>query len=160
MQDLVPAGGIAEFWTTAVTSYATDHRPADAEGAGPGMFWATALVRELAQAGLPCFSGLAIPGGVDWQVFMLRLNLRDVRSLPGDFCSPAWRRTRTSGPVEERQREWARVHGVSCTLCLKEIKQHGTDNTTKFHSTAQRPEPKRARPRRQQQQVCKAAGSA
>ena len=65
VQDLVPAGGIANFWTTTVLSYATGWRPGDADGAGPGMFYATAMIQELARAGYPCFSGLAIPGGVD-----------------------------------------------------------------------------------------------
>ena len=77
VQDLVPGGDIQSFWPTTVISYATGSRPGDAKGAGPGMYFATAMVRALAAAGFSCFSGLAIPGGVNWRIFMLRLDLED-----------------------------------------------------------------------------------
>ena len=44
VQDLVPNGDIEQFWTTTVVSYATGNRPGDARGAGPGMYYATAMV--------------------------------------------------------------------------------------------------------------------
>ena len=59
-------------------SYATGMRPGDAGGAGPGMYYATAMIQALAAAGFDCFSGLCIPGGVDWKVFLLRLKVKQL----------------------------------------------------------------------------------
>eukprot|EP01050_Picozoa_sp_SAG11_P006460 SAG11_NODE_501_length_8895_cov_12.129832_11_plen_751_part_01 len=69
MSDPDPTDGCAD---------ATGSRAGDAKGAGPGMCFAAAMVLALAKVGYECFSGLCIPGGVDWKVFMLRLNLEDV----------------------------------------------------------------------------------
>ena len=33
----------------------------------------------LAEAGFPCFSGLCIPGGVDWKTFLPRLQLKRIK---------------------------------------------------------------------------------
>ena len=78
VQALIPGGGIDAFWSTVVLSYATGCRGAgtDADGAGPGMYFAAAMVMALAEAGFPCFSGLCIPGGVDWKIFLPRLKLK------------------------------------------------------------------------------------
>eukprot|EP01050_Picozoa_sp_SAG11_P011554 SAG11_NODE_1232_length_5452_cov_73.066131_3_plen_462_part_00 len=81
VQALIPPGGVAGFWPTVVLTYATGRRrgSADAEGAGPGMYFAAAMVAALAQAGFPCFSGLCIPGGVDWKTFLPRLQLKRIK---------------------------------------------------------------------------------
>ena len=42
------------------------------------MYFAAAMVVALAAAGFPCFSGLCIPGGVDWKIFLPRLKLKRV----------------------------------------------------------------------------------
>ena len=68
VQSLIPAGGVDAFWPQVVLSYATGSRlGVDAKGAGPGMYFAAAMIVALAGAGFPCFSGLCIPGGVDWK---------------------------------------------------------------------------------------------
>ena len=80
VQSLIPAGGIEAFWPMVVLSYATGSRhEVDAQGAGPGMYFAAATIVALARAGFPCFSGLCIPGGVDWKVFLPRLQLKLIK---------------------------------------------------------------------------------
>jgi hypothetical protein len=81
VQALIPRGGVDAFWPTVVLSYATSCRGPgiDAEGAGPGMYFAAAMVVALAAAGFPCFSGLCIPGGVDWKTFLPRLQLKRLK---------------------------------------------------------------------------------
>ena len=65
-----------EYYPEVVLSYATGRREQDCPGAGPGMYHAAGLVRILHECGLQCFSGLHVPVGVDWKVFMLRLKGR------------------------------------------------------------------------------------
>ena len=104
VQSRIPPGGVENFWTTVVASYATGWRGhgIDASGAGPGMYYVAAMVLALAKAGFMCmgnctrsshvhaqapcpkilsslggaarrcFSGLCIPGGVDWKTFLPR----------------------------------------------------------------------------------------
>lgn len=80
VQSLIPVGGVDTFWPTVVLSYATGCRGGtDAPGAGPGMYFAAAMVRALAQAGFACFSGLCIPGGVDWKTFLPRLQRKLIK---------------------------------------------------------------------------------
>ena len=78
MQALVPANGIDEYYPSVLVSYATGSRTAagDAPGCGPGMLYAQAVVEELHQAGVPSFSGLHVPAGTDWHVFVEKLSGR------------------------------------------------------------------------------------
>jgi len=65
-----------EYYPEVVLSYATGRRGQDCPGAGPGMYYAAGLVKIFHECGLQCFSGLHVPVGVDWKVFMLRLKGR------------------------------------------------------------------------------------
>jgi len=80
VQSLIPEGNFQNFWATVVLSYATGNRSGfDATGTGPGMYFAAAMVVALAKAGMPCFSGLCIPAGVDWKQFLMRLQVKHVK---------------------------------------------------------------------------------
>ena len=65
-----------DFYPHLVISYASGCRPQDSEGTGPGMYYAAGMIGLLHERGLPCFSGLHVPPGTDWEVFMLRLKGR------------------------------------------------------------------------------------
>jgi hypothetical protein len=84
-----------EFYPKVVVSHATGRRRdpsvarskwtakvgwSDCAGAGPGMFYAAGFLEVLHQCGLQCFSGLHVPAGVDWEVFMLRLKGRHAKA--------------------------------------------------------------------------------
>jgi hypothetical protein len=62
-----------DVYPKVVISYASGRRPQDCEGAGPGMFYAADLLEFLHERRVPAFSGLHVPPGKDWKVFMLRL---------------------------------------------------------------------------------------
>ena len=70
----------AEGWHSnakVVISNASGRRSGrDCEGAGPDMYYAVSILRLLHERGVRCFSGLHVPPGTDWEVFMLRLNSR------------------------------------------------------------------------------------
>ena len=38
----------------------------DGEGCGPGMMYGHLIIRYLARAGIPCFTGLYVEGGYNW----------------------------------------------------------------------------------------------
>eukprot|EP00900_Chrysochromulina_parva_P004828 jgi/Chrpa1/14346/Chrysochromulina_OHIO_Genome00022434-RA len=66
-----------DFYPEVVISYASGRRSGrDCEGAGPGMYYAASILGLLHERGVRCFSGLHVPPGTDWEVFMLRLNSR------------------------------------------------------------------------------------
>ena len=84
-----------EYYPKVVVSHATGRRRdpsvarsawtakvgwSDCAGAGPGMFYAAGFLEVLHQCGLQCFSGLHVPAGVDWEVFMLRLKGRHAKA--------------------------------------------------------------------------------
>ena len=69
-----------EYYPEVVLSYATGRREQDCPGAGPGMYHAAGLVKVLHACGLQSFSGLHVPAGVDWKVFMLRLKGRQANA--------------------------------------------------------------------------------
>ena len=69
-----------EYYPEVVLSYATGRREQDCPGAGPGMYYAAGLVKVLNACGLQSFSGLHVPAGVDWKVFMLRLKGRQANA--------------------------------------------------------------------------------
>jgi len=54
-------------------TYATGKRPDDESGFGPGTYYVAAVLLALAQRGIPCFSGLMIPPGDDWQIYLTKL---------------------------------------------------------------------------------------
>jgi hypothetical protein len=62
-----------DVYPKVVISYASGRRPQDCEGAGPGMFYAADFLEFLHERRVPAFSGLHVPPGKDWKVFMLRL---------------------------------------------------------------------------------------
>jgi hypothetical protein len=64
-----------DVYPKVVISYASGRRPQDCEGAGPGMFYAADLLEFLHERRVPAFSGLHVPPGKDWKVFMLRLEI-------------------------------------------------------------------------------------
>jgi hypothetical protein len=75
---LLPKGvQFQDFYPEVVISYASGRRPGrDCDGAGPGMYYAAGILKILHERGVRCFSGLHVPPGTDWEVFMLRLNSR------------------------------------------------------------------------------------
>ena len=64
-----------DVYPKVVISYASGRRPQDCEGAGPGMFYAADFLEFLHERRVPAFSGLHVPPGKDWKVFMLRLEI-------------------------------------------------------------------------------------
>ena len=76
VRSLIPEGAFEKYYPEVVISYATGRREQDCVGAGPGMYYAAGFIRILHQCGVRCFSGLHVPVGVDWKVFMLRLDGR------------------------------------------------------------------------------------
>ena len=64
-----------DVYPNVVISYASGRRPQDCEGAGPGMFYAADFLEFLHERRVPAFSGLHVPPGKDWKVFMLRLEI-------------------------------------------------------------------------------------
>jgi hypothetical protein len=77
VRSLIPEStAFDEYYPEVVLSYATGRREQDCPGAGPGMYYAAGVVRILHECGLQCFSGLHVPVGRDWKVFMLRLKGR------------------------------------------------------------------------------------
>jgi len=75
---LLPKGVLFnDFYPEVVISYASGRRSGqDCDGAGPGMYYAAGILKILHERGVRCFSGLHVPPGTDWEVFMLRLNSR------------------------------------------------------------------------------------
>ena len=75
---LLPQGmQFQDFYPEVVISYASGRRLGqDCDGAGPGMYYAAGILKILHERGVRCFSGLHVPPGTDWEVFMLRLNSR------------------------------------------------------------------------------------
>jgi hypothetical protein len=77
VRSLIPESmAFDEYYPEVVLSYATGRREQDCPGAGPGMYYAAGVVRILHECGLQCFSGLHVPVGRDWKVFMLRIKGR------------------------------------------------------------------------------------
>jgi hypothetical protein len=78
LSKFVPEGvQFDDFYPEVVISYASGRRSGrDCEGAGPGMYYAAGILGLLHERGVRCFSGLHVPPGTDWEVFMLRLNSR------------------------------------------------------------------------------------
>jgi hypothetical protein len=75
---LLPKGvQFQDFYPEGVISDASGRRSGrDCDGAGPGMYYAAGILKILHERGVRCFSGLHVPPGTDWEVFMLRLNSR------------------------------------------------------------------------------------
>ena len=81
VRSLIPENtAFDEYYPEVVLSYATGRREQDCPGAGPGMYYAAGVVRILHECGLQCFSGLHVPVGRDWKVFMLRLKGRQANA--------------------------------------------------------------------------------
>jgi hypothetical protein len=82
LSKFVPEGvQFDDFYPEVVISYASGRRSGrDCEGAGPGMYYAAGILGLLHERGVRCFSGLHVPPGTDWEVFMLRLNSRRARA--------------------------------------------------------------------------------
>jgi hypothetical protein len=82
LSKFVPEGvQFDDFYPKVVISYASGRRSGrDCDGAGPGMYYAAGILGLLHERGVRCFSGLHVPPGTDWEVFMLRLNSRRARA--------------------------------------------------------------------------------
>ena len=77
VRSLIPEStAFDDYYPEVVLSYATGRREQDCPGAGPGMYYSAGVVRILHECGLQCFSGLHVPVGRDWKVFMLRIKGR------------------------------------------------------------------------------------
>ena len=76
VQALLPQGmNFDDFFPPHGVSYGTGNREGvDAPGAGRGMVYAAAMIMALDAAGFSSFSGLMVQAGVDWEVYMLRLD--------------------------------------------------------------------------------------
>ena len=73
-------GDIDTYYPEDLITYATGHRKGvDAEGTGPGMYYALWLALLLQACGIKCFSGLCVAGGVNWKVFLDKLGGRFAR---------------------------------------------------------------------------------
>jgi len=68
--------GLSCPWPPVVLSYATQRRPEDAEGCGPGMLYAEFVSDLLMDEGINCFSGLHVPAGDDWEMYFSKINGR------------------------------------------------------------------------------------
>eukprot|EP00937_MAST-01D_sp_MAST-1D-sp2_P003748 g3748.t1 len=76
MQAMV-RGDINDYYPSVLITYATGRRKGvDDEGTGPGMYYALWLAMMLQQHGVDCFSGLHVPAGCDWRVFIDKLGGR------------------------------------------------------------------------------------
>jgi hypothetical protein len=81
VRSLLPRGtAFDRYYPEVVISYATGRREQDCQGAGPGMYYAVGFISFLDQCGVQCFSGLHVPPGTDWKVFMLRLKGRHAKA--------------------------------------------------------------------------------
>ena len=102
VQALLPQGmNFDDFFPPHGVSYGTGNREGvDAPGAGRGMVYAAAIIMALDAAGFSSFSGLMVQAGVDWEVYMLRLDSematpgasvvgnRDCRAGQSGLCCP------------------------------------------------------------------------
>jgi len=65
---------VRKYWPEVIISYATGTRKdLDGEGCGPGMMFCHLVVRHLARAGIPCFTGLHVEGGYNWHMYFEKL---------------------------------------------------------------------------------------
>jgi hypothetical protein len=63
-----------KFYPKIIVSYATgQRRNFDMLGSGPGMWYASLVIQSLFKKGYPCISGLMIPAGMNWEIFILRI---------------------------------------------------------------------------------------
>ena len=69
-------GKILVYYPGVCVSYGTGHRPGDGAGCGPGMLYCRRVAELLDERGVGCFSGLHVPAGTDWHVFLEKLNGR------------------------------------------------------------------------------------
>eukprot|EP00618_Florenciella_parvula_P018932 CAMPEP_0119475376 /NCGR_PEP_ID=MMETSP1344-20130328/6287_1 /TAXON_ID=236787 /ORGANISM="Florenciella parvula, Strain CCMP2471" /LENGTH=223 /DNA_ID=CAMNT_0007508883 /DNA_START=196 /DNA_END=863 /DNA_ORIENTATION=+ len=75
MQALVK-GELNAYYPEVLISYATGRREGDAPGCGPGMLYCKKICELLEAKNIDTFSGLHVPAGTDWKVFLLKLNSR------------------------------------------------------------------------------------
>jgi hypothetical protein len=71
---------IDNFYPQVVVSYASGQRPNDAKGTGPGLLQAFQFIKQLKENGHMCFSGLHVPVGEDWKIFLLRLDSGETKA--------------------------------------------------------------------------------
>ena len=119
-------GPVDEYWPEVIISYATGTRnkwtgyshDLDGEGCGPGMMYCHLLVRQLARAGIPCFTGLHVEGGYNWHVYFDKLRRAKVMIV---VMSPAFFK---SAPCFHEQLE-ARKNGLQVIPLLFELEENG-----------------------------------
>ena len=74
VQKLLKAMDLLSFYPEICISYATGWRKGlDDFGCGPGMYEVAHVIKFLFEAGFPCYSGLQVEGGQNWERFLLRL---------------------------------------------------------------------------------------
>ena len=70
------------FYPEVIISYATGRRPtSDVEGAGPGLYVATTVIKALIGSEILCFSGLMTPARMNWKEYFLHLENANARLL-------------------------------------------------------------------------------
>ena len=73
-------GALDGFFPDALVTYATGRRPGlDAEGTGPGMYYAWWIAQRLRERGVDCLSGLSVSGGDNWKAYLDKLGGRRSR---------------------------------------------------------------------------------
>ena len=102
-QALLPPTGLGTFLPEVVISYATGHRKVDAEGTGPGMQYAIALLEALDEARIPAFSGLMVPPAENWKIFFSKVRRFDHKPI-NRACGPRSHRSRACAPGERAGR--------------------------------------------------------
>jgi hypothetical protein len=70
-----PTDRYDSYFPEVIVSYATGRRSNDAEGTGPGLFYAYYLIMQLLFRGVPCFSDLHIPKNKSPATFMQRFEV-------------------------------------------------------------------------------------
>jgi hypothetical protein len=76
-QQLV-VGTLESYYPEVFISYATGNRKEveDFPGFGPGTFYTLVMLKLFHQFGIPCFSGLMVPPGTNWETFLVKLGSR------------------------------------------------------------------------------------
>jgi hypothetical protein len=71
-------GSLDQYYPEVFISYATGNRKeaGDFPGFGPGTYYTLVLIKLLSLFGIPCFSGLMVPPGTNWETFLVKLGSR------------------------------------------------------------------------------------
>ena len=79
IRDMVPRSEVEDYYPSSFDKLRDGKREGDAQGTGPGMVYASGVIKLLKHHDVPCFSGLHVPVGEDWKMFMKRLHKKNVK---------------------------------------------------------------------------------